>query len=88
MQPHFLHYTQTYFYLILVWDDLYTLADYFRDYYQQKQQRTQWKMAIYSRSYRILIIGGSGSEKTNTLLNLIKEQDNRDFIDKICIQKI
>ena len=30
--------------------------------------------------YRILIIGGSGSEKTNTLLNLINEQ--KDF-DKI-----
>ena len=30
--------------------------------------------------YRILIIGGSGSGKTNTLLNLIKEQDD---IDKI-----
>ena len=30
--------------------------------------------------YRILIIGGSGSRKTNALLHLIKEQDN---IDKI-----
>ena len=30
--------------------------------------------------YRILIIGGSGSGKTNTLLNFIKEKDN---IDKI-----
>ena len=30
--------------------------------------------------YRILIIGGSGSGKTNALLNLIKEQDD---IDKI-----
>ena len=38
-------------------------------------------MTIYTRSsYRILIIGGSGSGKTNTLLNLINEQ--RD-IDKI-----
>ena len=26
--------------------------------------------------HRMLIIGGSGSEKTNALLNLIKEQDN------------
>ena len=33
--------------------------------------------------YRILIIGGSESGKTNTLLNLIKEQDNHDVIDKI-----
>ena len=30
--------------------------------------------------YRILIIGGSGSGKTNTLLNLINEQN---YIDKI-----
>ena len=38
-------------------------------------------MAIYSRSsIRILIIGGSGSGKTNTLLNLINEQED---IDKI-----
>ena len=38
-------------------------------------------MAIYSyHPYRILITGGSGSRKTNTLLNLIKEQND---IDKI-----
>ena len=38
-------------------------------------------MAIYSRSsYGIMIIGGSRSGKTNTLLNLINEQDD---IDKI-----
>ena len=35
---------------------------------------------IPDHSYRILIIGGSRSEKINTLLNLIKEQD---VIDKI-----
>ena len=35
---------------------------------------------ILDHPYRILIIGGSGSGKTNTLLNLINEQ--RD-IDKI-----
>ena len=33
--------------------------------------------------YRILIISGSGSGKTNTLLILIKEQDYHDVIDKI-----
>ena len=33
--------------------------------------------------YRIIIIGGSGSGKTNTLLNLIKQQDNHDVTDKI-----
>ena len=30
-----------------------------------------------------MIIGGSGSGKTSTLFNLIKEQDNCDVIDKI-----
>ena len=35
---------------------------------------------IPGHSYRILIIGGSGSGKTNTLLNLINNQPN---IDKI-----
>ena len=34
----------------------------------------------------MLITGGSGSGKTNALLNLIKEQDNIDKI--ICMQKI
>ena len=30
-----------------------------------------------------MIIGGSGSRKTNTLRNLTKEQDYHDVIDKI-----
>ena len=34
----------------------------------------------------MLITGGSGSGKTNALLNLIKEQGNIDKI--ICMQKI
>ena len=33
--------------------------------------------------YRMLIIGGSGSRKTNSLLNLIRDQDNDEPIDKI-----
>ena len=33
---------------------------------------------IPDHMYRILIIGGSGSSKTNALLNLINEQDNID----------
>ena len=37
---------------------------------------------IPDHPYRILIIGGSGSGKTSTLLNLINEE--RD-IDKICL---
>ena len=31
----------------------------------------------------MLIIGGSGPEKTNVLLNFIGEQDNKRLIDKI-----
>ena len=39
-------------------------------------------MAIYCRSsYRILIIGGSGSGKTNVLLNLIENQLDIDKIN-------
>ena len=38
---------------------------------------------IPDQPYRILIISGSGSGKTNTLLTLIKEQDYHDVIDKI-----
>ena len=41
---------------------------------------------IPDHPYRISIIGGSGSRKTNPLLNLISQQDD---IDKfICMQKI
>ena len=47
-----------------------------------KEHNEKWPY-IPDHLYRILIIGGSGSGKTNTLLNLTKEQDSRDFIDKI-----
>ena len=35
---------------------------------------------IHDHPYRILIIGGSGSGKTNTLLNLINNQPDIDNI--------
>ena len=36
----------------------------------------------------MLIIGGSGSGKTNPLLNLIKQQDKTIFLTRfICMQK-
>ena len=38
-----------------------------------KKHNEKWSY-IPDHPYRILIIGGSGSGKTNTLLNLIKEQ--------------
>ena len=44
-----------------------------------KEHNEKWPF-ISDHSYRILIIGGSGSGKTNALLDLIKEQDD---IDKI-----
>ena len=44
-----------------------------------KKHNKKWPY-ILDHPYRILIIGGSGSGKTNAMLNLIKEQDD---IDKI-----
>ena len=44
-----------------------------------KKHNEKWPY-IPDHPYRILIIGGSGSGKTNTLLNLINEQGD---IDKI-----
>ena len=44
-----------------------------------REHNEKWPY-ISDHPYRILIIGGSGSWKTNALLNLTKEQDN---IDKI-----
>ena len=44
-----------------------------------KRHNEKWPY-IPDHPYRILIIGGSGSGKTNTLLNLINEQHD---IDKI-----
>ena len=38
---------------------------------------------LLNHPFKILIIGGSISEKTNVLLNLIKEQDSDNLIDKI-----
>ena len=35
-------------------------------------------LRILNYPYRILITGGSGSGKTNALLNLIKQQDDDD----------
>ena len=44
-----------------------------------KEHNPNWS-EIPDHPYRILIIGGSGSGKTNVLLNLI---DNESDIDKI-----
>ena len=44
-----------------------------------KERNDKWPY-IPDHLHRILIIGGSGSGKTNALLNLIKEQDDIDNI--------
>ena len=46
-----------------------------------KKHNEKWPY-IPDHPYRIIVIGGSGSGKTNALLNLIKEQDYGDVIDK------
>ena len=53
----------------------------FDDYTNEKktQHNSKWPY-IPDHPYRILIIGGSGSGKTNALLNLINNQPD---IDKI-----
>ena len=47
---------------------------------ENNKQLNKKQPYIPDHPYRILVIGGSGSRKTNALLNLIKEQDD---IDKI-----
>ena len=44
-----------------------------------KKHNEKWPY-IPDHPYRVLIIGGSGSGKTNTLLNLINEQRDLDKI--------
>ena len=45
-----------------------------------KEHNKKWPHIGPNHPYRILIIGGSGSGRTNDLLHLIKEQDD---IEKI-----
>ena len=47
-----------------------------------RKHNEKWP-CIPNHPNRIKIIGGSGSRKTNTLLNLIKEKGKLDVIDKI-----
>ena len=47
-----------------------------------KKHNEKWPY-IPHHPYRIIITGGSGSGKTNALLDLIKKQDYHDVIEKI-----
>ena len=47
-----------------------------------KEHNKKWPY-IPDHLYKVLIIGGFGSRKTNALLSLIKEQDNDNLINKI-----
>ena len=54
------------------------------------QHNSNWPYTP-DHSYRILIIGGSGSGKTNVLLNLIEfnlKKTNQTLIKYICMLKI
>ena len=52
-----------------------------------KKHNEKWPY-ISGHPYRILMMGGSGSGKTNTFLNLINEQKDIILIKFICMQKI
>ena len=47
-----------------------------------KDHNKKW-VYIPDHADRMLIIESSGSQKTNALMNLIKENDSENFIDKI-----
>ena len=58
----------------------------FDDYANENKTQPNLKWPyIQDHLYRILIIGGSGSGKTNALLNLINNQSD---IDKVYLLKI
>ena len=50
---------------------------------ENNKEHNEKRPYIPDHPYRMQLIGGSGSGKTNALLNLIKEQDNNSLIDKI-----
>ena len=54
-------------------------------YKRKRKKHNPNCLQLSDHPYRILIIGGSGSGKTNTLFNLINQQQN---IDKIYMLKI
>ena len=59
----------------------------FDDYANENKTEHKWPY-IPSHPYKILIIGGSGSGKTNALLNLINNQPDIDKIYLYALHKI
>ena len=53
-----------------------------QDHNENNEDRNKKWSHIPDHSYIVLITGGSGSGKTNVLLNLIKEQDSDNVIDR------
>ena len=53
-----------------------------QDHNENNEDRNEKWSYIPDHSYIVLIIGGSESGKTNVLLNLIKEQDSDNVIDR------
>ena len=47
-----------------------------------EEHNLKWSY-VPDHSYRRLVIGDSGSGKTNSLLNLIRQQENDELIGKI-----
>ena len=56
---------------------MFTLDDITNEY--NKQHSNKWPH-IPNHPYRMLIIGSSGSEKTNAMLSLIIKQDDIEMI--------
>ena len=50
---------------------------------ENNEEHNKKRLYILDHPYRMLIIGGSGSEKMNALLNLIKELESDELIDEI-----
>ena len=71
--------------LLLQHTQMFNLDDIANEH--NKEQNLKWQYTL-DHPYRMLIIGGSGSGKRNTLLNLIKEQDSDNLSTRfICMQK-